>query len=370
MIYHIYWGTAGNAGLYMDEIYQTLKKAGYEQKVFVSYYYPFDYGEKVFFRRTEMEHCKYTGAKRRFMQALELLMALIKILFAARKDKPQIVNYSYVSSGNGLILMFLKALKCICKCKLVITCHDVVPFTTNDADYKKEMSVKTKIYALADGYIIHNENSRQDLQRLFDISETKIYEHPFPLMDLSKIDKEQDELKEKYDYLFIGHLRKAKGVEFLLEAWKEFHKRTPQAILCIAGNPTTYKQNFEEHEDEYRNINIILKLGFVKDNDYIRLVKSSHCVLFPYNAGTNSGVISTVISLNRLVITSDIEMFANNTLIPADSFYKCGDLGAFVGLLKSYYKKESIDYSNAIHSYRIIFENAVNEVYKQLCSIL
>ena len=366
MIYHIYWGTAGNAGLYMDEIFQTLKKAGYNQKVFVSYYYPFDYGEKVFFKRTEMEHCKYIGVKRSIMQALELLLALIKILLAARKDKPQIVNYSYVSTGNVLILAFLKMLKRVSRCKLVITCHDVVPFTINDADYKKEMSIKSKIYALADGYIIHNKNSRQDLLRLFDISETKIYEHPFPIMDLSKIDKGQEEFGEKFDFLFIGHLRKAKGVEFLLEAWKEFHKINPTATLCIAGNPTTYKQYFEEHEDECRNNNIILKLGFVKDNDYIRLVKSSHCVLFPYNAGTNSGVISTVISLNRLVITSDIEMFANNSLIPTDGFYKCGDMEGFVNLLGVFYKIDSIDYSNSVHSYRIIFDNAVNKVYKQL----
>lgn len=111
MIYHIYWGTAGNSGLYIDEIYQTLEKAGFNQKVFVSYYYPFNYGEKIFFKRTEMEHCHYRGLLRKLIQALELVYSLIVIWKNAKRDKPQIINYSYVSKGNSLILLFLRQLK-------------------------------------------------------------------------------------------------------------------------------------------------------------------------------------------------------------------------------------------------------------------
>ena len=50
MIYHIYWGTSGNSGLYLDEIYQILKKGGYNQKIYVNYCYPFGYGERIFFK--------------------------------------------------------------------------------------------------------------------------------------------------------------------------------------------------------------------------------------------------------------------------------------------------------------------------------
>ena len=300
------------------------------------------------------------------MQAVELFTAFVSIVVAARKDKPQIVNYSYVSTGNQLILIFLRTIKRISACKLVITCHDVVPFATNDAAYNKEMRIKSQIYALADAYIIHNDNSRKDLVRLFSVDESKIYEHPFPIMDLSKIDKEQSVIPKKYDFLMIGHLRKAKGIEFLMEAWKKYHKKNPNAILCIAGNPTTYCQYFIEHQQDCIDSNMVLRLGFVNDSDYINLVKSSHCVLFPYNAGTNSGVISTVISLNRMVITSDIVMFVNNPLIPQDSYYKCGDIESFLERLDLFYNKEGIDYSDVIHSYRTYFDNAVKDVYNHL----
>ena len=52
--FHVYWGTQGNGGLYLDEIYQVLKSVGISQDVFVSYYYPLAYGKKVFFKYTDL----------------------------------------------------------------------------------------------------------------------------------------------------------------------------------------------------------------------------------------------------------------------------------------------------------------------------
>lgn len=65
MIYHIYWGTSGNSGLYLDEIYQILKKGGYNQKIYVNYYYPFGYGEKIFFKRGDVAMSRYKGITRK-----------------------------------------------------------------------------------------------------------------------------------------------------------------------------------------------------------------------------------------------------------------------------------------------------------------
>ncbi len=366
-IYHIYWGTAGNAGLYLDEIYQVLKNEGYSQKAFVSCYYPFDYGEKIFFKRTEMEHCRYKGIARKALQALELFCALSLILWKARTDKPEIVNYSYVSSGNILIFLFLKLLKRYSGCKLVITCHDVVPFARSQKEYNREISIKRKIYALADFYIIHNENSKNDLQRLFGVSHDKILSHPFPLMDLSKLASGNTVDKPQYDFLFIGQMRKEKGINLLLEAWREFIYFYPDAKLCIAGNPLYYKMYFEKEKEWCQNNHVTLKLGFVKDSDYAETVKSARCVVFPYTAGTNSGVISTVVSLGREIITSDIGMFAENPFVPKENMFVAGDymdlckkmIAFFDGELKS-------DVKQRIDSYRADFEKQVRDVYASI----
>ena len=367
MIYHIYWGTAGNAGLYLDEIYQVLDKAGYKQKAFVSYYYPFDYGEKIFFKRTEMEHCRYKGLIRKMMQAIEFFYALCSILRQASKDKPNIINYSYVGNGNILLLMFLRLLKKNRNSKVVITCHDVVPFTQNEKADRKELSIKRKIFFIADYYLIHNINSKEDLKRLFNVKDKQILFHPFPLMDLSKFDKVDKQSEALYDFLFIGVMRKEKGISILIEAWKQVIKDHPNAKLCIAGNPLFYKVYLEEHKEWCENNNITLKLGFVKDDDYLKTVKSSKCVIFPYTAGTNSGVISTVVSLGRDVITSDIAMFDGNPFVPKENMFTAGDSDALgVKMIEFYEDKLESGVEKRIISYKTDFEEKVKEVYASI----
>jgi len=364
MIYHIYWGTAGNAGLYLDEIYQALARAGFIQKAFVSYYYPFDYGEKTFFKRTEMEHCKYKGLTRKVMMAFELLNSFLHILFTSIKDKPQIINYSYVSSGNTLVLFFLKIMKRLTSARLIITCHDVIPAMKVKAVYEKEMEIKKQIYSVGDYFLIHNESSRDELINRFHVNNTLILSHPFPLMDLSKIDKTTGVGEIKYDFLFIGHMRQEKGISILFDAWTKFHLKYPDSKLCIAGNPNYYDQYLRDRKETCEENNITLNLGYINDENYIQLVKSARCVVFPYTGGTNSGVISTVVSLNRDVITSDLGMFTTNPFVPKKNIFTTGDVDSLVRKMGDYMEGLLVsDSKERVHKYKAVFERKVVDVY-------
>lgn len=44
-LFHIYAGTQGSAGLYINEIIKALDLANIKQNAFVSYYYPFKNGK-------------------------------------------------------------------------------------------------------------------------------------------------------------------------------------------------------------------------------------------------------------------------------------------------------------------------------------
>ncbi len=370
LIYHIYWGTAGNAGLYLDEIYQALNDAGYHQKAFVSYYYPFDYGDKIFFMRTELEHCKYKGLVRKLLQAVELLYALIKIVYAAKKDKPEIVNYSYVSRGNKVLLWFLRTIKINSNC-LVITCHDVIPIIKDENEYNKEIEIKKKIYSLADYYLIHTDSSANDLKKMFKVIDSQILYHPFPLMDLSKISVSNKKKEQEYDFLFIGHMRPEKGVNILFDAWKSFHRIYPQAKLCLAGNPNYFAFFLEEHRKECDAWNIDLVLGFIKDEDYIRIVNSTKCVVFPYTGGTNSGVISTVVSLGKDVITSDIGMFTDSPFVPRNNMFKSGNSNSLVTKMTEFMEgRLKSDNISLVEAYRKAFSEQVITTYAKIISTI
>lgn len=363
MIYHIYWGTSGNAGLYLDEIYQVLNRAGYSQKAFVSYYYPFEYGEKIFFHRSDIAHCKYKSRSRKIVQAYEIIVSLLRILVAAAKDKPKVINYSLISGSWAFLVVFLKILKKISKAKIIVTCHDVCPFGHDINSNDSEIRNRKKIFALADYLLVHNENSISDLKHYFGVDNEKIISHPFPIMDLSKLYKPRVHEK-KYDFLFIGGLRKEKGINFLLDSWPHVIEANPTASLCIAGLKDTC-DNFDE--DSLSKQNVEFHLHYISDQDFVDYIESSRYVLLPYIKGTNSGIISTVLSLHAKVITSDIPMFKNNPMLSETEMFEAGNSNAFIDCILSKLLEKKDNYSEELLiSYRRNFNNKVLEVYKRI----
>lgn len=357
MIYHIYWGTSGNSGLYLDEIYQVLKNAGFAQKAFVNYYYPFDYGEKIFFKRGDVAMSRYKGKIRKLFQLQETLFGYAKILIYSIQDKPMVINYSHVGQSFFFIIWFLKLIKRASRAKLMITCHDVQPHSVSS----KEMKNRSTIFHLADYLLVHNNNSEKELLENFGVSAIRIVKHPFPIMDLSKLTKEKLNIKKDTDFLFIGHLRKDKGIEFLLDAWKDFYSINKNATLKVCGQKL---KGTEFDEKELSKYNIEFNLSFIADDEYYRYVKSTRYVVLPYLQGTNSGIISTVLSLGTDVLTSDIPMFKENPLVSKQNMFICGNKKSLIDKLQEVANRDNTIPSTLLNKYRISFADSVVEVYK------
>ena len=203
LIYHIYWGTSGNSGLYLHEIFQTLKKSDYDQRAFVNYYFPFDYGDKIFFKRGDVAHSKYKGTVRKIIQLFEVLKGFGKILVSSYKEKPQVINYSNVGKSYFFIPIYLRILRYVSNANIVITCHDVLPFSDNKGD----MNNRRKIFHLADYLLVHTDSSANDLVNIFRVSRIKIVKHLFPIMDLNLLPAKSTNLFTEVDFLFIGHFK-------------------------------------------------------------------------------------------------------------------------------------------------------------------
>jgi len=359
MIYHIYWGTSGNSGLYLDEIYQVLNKHKYTQKAFVNYYYPFEYGEKLFFKRGDVGMSKYNGVMRNLFQLQEILCGYIKILLMSNRDTPVLINYSHVGQSYCFIIWFLLLLKKFSGAKLMVTCHDVKPHTERIG----EMENRKKIFDCADYLLVHTNNSIKELREVFNIDVAKILKHPFPIMDLSKLTVDRTPIVKETDFLFIGHLRKDKGIEFLLDAWKDFYVINKNATLRVCGRKLAETQ-FDE--TELSNYNVEFNLRFIKDEEYCYYVRSARYVLLPYLQGTNSGIISTVLSLGTDVITSDLPMFREIPLVTQDNMFVSGDKESLVIKLQEKWQQKNANKSNLLKEYRRNFERDVIKVYRSL----
>lgn len=358
-IYHIYPGTDGSAGLYLDEIYKVLEKEGYIQRAFVHHYYPFAYGDKVYYKHGSLNNRKYSERIRHILMLWDLLGGHIKVLRIARKEKPLLVNYSHAGKSFFFIVWFLRLIKIISDCTLVVTCHDVCPFN----ETKKEYRNRKRIFDLADRLIVHTEQSVKDLKSLFDINEEKTVCHRFPIMDLNNLGfKVRSDIKT-CDFLFIGHLRKSKGICFLLDNWPEFHTINKEATLRVCGRLLS-GVSFDQASLEKMNVDF--HIGFVNDEEYANYIRAARYVVLPYEKGTNSGIISTVLSLGTNVITSDLPMFKENIIIDENNMFKVNDEKSFISVLDSAYKRGTIDTKEKLFLYREHFSREVLSVYEML----
>lgn len=359
LIYHIYWGTSGNSGLYLDEIYQVLKEERYEQRVFVSYYYPFDYGNKIFFKRGDISNSRFNGIPRKIIQLLEVLKGYLIILCYSIIERPKLINYSHASESYFFIVWFLKLLKVLSGARLIITCHDVKPHGLIPG----EMHNRYKIFQVADNLLIHNEQSKEDLKDIFFIPSSKVVMHPFPIMDLSKITKDTPNPFNNVDFLFIGHLRKDKGIELLLDAWKEFSKINGKTTLRIAGR---LLRGLDIDKDLLEKCNVDFQFRYISDDDYYHYVKASRYVVLPYIQGTNSGIISTVLSLGTEVLTSDIPMFTQNPLVPESNTFVSENLQSLVDTLQKLYFSNNKSGIDSLVAYKKEFKESVIRAYSSL----
>lgn len=324
-ITHLYFGTAGAAGLYTHRIHQALSTE-FSQDCIVSYYFPFSYGRRYFFRFTDMagknifKSWKYLRFSIRY---LELVAGLSRSTFLLARNGSKLVNYNLISQ-HKVEYMFLRFWKNQLRKKIALTLHDVVPFAPQYKSFFSVTDTKQKMIDLADYIVVHNENSVADFHSAFR-TRGAIVKHSFPVMDLRDLFGSPSKARstrganEPFKFLFVGHARIEKGLDVLVEAWKQIDSSRNNCKLIIASNIDTNSPVY----GALRSLeNVEIRPEFVTDQMYCQLISTSDCVLLPYKRGTNSGIPGSVLSLGTRVICSDIPMFKNNALIPVDSFFR------------------------------------------------
>ena len=307
-IVHIYYNTSGNSGLYLNPI-RTSLASKFEQVFLVNYYYPLVIEEfkRYFFRLTEKNENNphklllKIGFFRKVIRFVELQSANRKILNYLKKAKPDAVNYSLTNMPGARA--FLKRMKkMIPDCKLIVTCHDVVPFhATSIVDYEG-------IYRLADYLLVHTMNAKAILENQYGVIDEQIIYHPFPLIDLSLLQNRTVWEKEgdAPAFLFIGVMRREKGVQTLVNAWSILGPEFP-ATLHIAGYKPDDVTIDTSRVESFPNFKITMKS--LSDGEYLAAVEEADYVVFPYSQVGNSGVLSSIVSLGKVPITTKLPTF-------------------------------------------------------------
>jgi glycosyltransferase involved in cell wall biosynthesis len=246
-----------------------------------------------------------------FLRAIRLRMIFLRAAFSLLWDRPHLIHIQWIVRNEDLF--FIKVLKCL-GFKIVHTAHDILPHGRETLESKR---LFRSIYTLADRLIVHAENIRQEMIKMFDVDPNKVYVIPHgsnALFFTSSVSKQAarthlDISLSKKVILFFGLIRPYKGLEYLLEAFEEIEAQVKDAMLLIAG---------KYHGDRAVTQHYSKLLAQFADKDNVRCVidyipcdkvgyffSAADVVVLPYIQASQSGILLSAFAAGRPVIVTD-----------------------------------------------------------------
>ncbi len=329
-IWHVYYGTRGTAGSYIDALQNAASKAGLDSTAFVStrYRYKTKGIRKIFFPFTE-----HTEKRNLFIKAVrffEVAFAYKLILLGAILFRP-IVNVNLIDDLH-LTYSFFKLLKFF-NLTVWITCHDVL------SHHKGLTARRSQMFTQADRLIVHSsyaykvlseilEKNNQDINKIMKfpfpsspyqeiLSSSKMAEAKEKLQHLLEISKSPENPKGDY-YLFIGIVRKSKGIDTLADAWQTYQEKVknsgkPTPSLVVAGK---WSQGTGQVKKRVRNLPGCLLIDrYLGDEEFIYLIQNARFVILPYKDYAHSAILFACAWNRAPVIISDAQLF--DDIIPS-----------------------------------------------------
>ena len=266
-----------------------------------------------------------------------------QILKQAIKDRVKIVHLQheinmYGGSKTALLFPFLVLLLKLMEKKVVVTIHGVVPKKKIDLNFLRTFSwsgnkitvnlvknvlsfIYTNTCFLSDIVIVHSKHIKSVLMSDYNAKEEKIraIPHGVPGKRLPNKSKEinadwWEKIKNKKKILFFGYLVKRKGLEYLIDAFKEIAKKYKDYVLVLAGG-MLQEDYVKKLKKIVKNKGLSKKVIFTsfikKEEDLKKLILSSEFVVLPsiYSISA-SGPLAQVMSLHKPVIGTDIGTFS------------------------------------------------------------
>lgn len=356
---HIDYGTKGNAGLYLLQILKA-----YSGPIPVDAYVHSEFPRRVAHARVIriFDHfSRFIPWKiaRQVYKCLDIYVcfAWLAIIILLRLRKQRIfVFVQFFQSFHAYEWLFRRISS---HCTLIVVVHDAVELIHNYPALI--MSPRDDILRHAHFLLVHGAESVKKLSYL----SKPIFQIPFPLMtDEGTSNVPAYKADGIVRFLFIGHIRIEKGIDALVDAWRELpNEILKSASLTIAG---TYNSDLNIDFDSLKNCELIF--DYLSDSRFVELINDSHYVVLPYRGGTNSGVLSVATAMNRPCITTRIPLFSESIFF--EEGLAVDELSSLSELLASIVKNNLKDYNTYLNNivckrieYNSNFINKLNEFY-------
>ncbi|MEJ5166196.1 MAG: glycosyltransferase, partial [Thermoanaerobaculia bacterium] len=172
------------------------------------------------------------------------------------------------------------------KWKIILWCHNV-------EDHRRIYfleNFKKKLFKEADGLIVHSKKAQREVKNFFEkkvlLSFLPIHPLPYGLIEKEKAKEGIGLRKEDKTILFLGTIRKYKGIENLIQIGKILKERDFKFI--IAGD---LWRECKKYVKDFKELNFITFFGFHSWEEIIKFLSLSDLLLMPYESASGSGIL-------------------------------------------------------------------------------
>lgn len=248
-----------------------------------------------------------------FLRAVRMRLMLGRVVAGLLLRRPDVFHVQWLVARDHELMM-LRILK-RAGIPLIHTGHDLLPHGSHSSE---DRAFFGRLYRLVDRVIVHAERNREELLELFEVDAAAAAVIPmgslsvFPGADISK-DAAQRELgiaAGRRVILFFGLIKRYKGLEYLVDAFRELRSRVEGATLLIAGRVATedresgpyYEQLLEELQG-WADVRIFAE--HIPASRVDLFFAASDVVALPYVKTYQSGVLLVAYGAGRPVVTTD-----------------------------------------------------------------
>ena len=190
--------------------------------------------------------------------------------------------------------------------------------------------------------------------------------------DVSPIDKFSD---GKLNILFVSRLEKRKGLNYLLEAFKQVKEEIPDSRLIIVGPGTRLRRKYERQVAR-SGLKDVIFVGFVAYDELPRYYKTSDVFCAPATGAESFGIILLeAMAVGKPIVASNIEGYASvvthgvdGLLVPPGD--KEGLARALISLLSDQSLRQEMGAKGRVKALEHSWERIAQDVFNYYVRVL
>lgn len=245
------------------------------------------------------------------LRGLRYLRGLMRIGGGLRPRAGNLFHFHYFLFPP-LDYAYLRGLRAAGR-RIVLTAHDVVPFDARRGD----LIWLRRLYHLADQIIVHANSNREVMLQTFGVDSDKVHVIPMgPYLQWASQHSLPSATARGYlgldpdrpVLLFFGQIKRVKGLQHLIRAFRLVADEHPTVQLVIAG--PEWKEPFAEYAALIEQLGLSdrvrTRIEYVSDEELSWYYSAADVVALPYTEVYQSAVLYMAYSFERPVIASAV----------------------------------------------------------------